>query len=236
VVDTTTDLTLPQLEEFLTANPDIFIHQPQLLELLQLNSSPEGTISLAQRQMQRVQDKNHQLTEQLHALIDNAHSNAELEKRVHQLCLRLMDTSDLTELFTLIETELKQEFLADHVSLRIFYQGQHKLKLPQLDMNLVQLHADDSQLRAFDTMLNKQQPACGRLTNAQKSVLFADDKDAIQSVACLPLGHEPCAGLIAIGSVDANRFHADMATDYLRFLGEVFMRVLRLRTHDQHAH
>ena len=47
------------------------------------------------------------------------------------------------------------------------------------------------------------------------------------SVACLPLGHEPCVGILAIASYDERRFHADMATDYLAFLGEVTMRLLR---------
>jgi hypothetical protein len=81
VVDITTDLTLEQIEQYFEAHPDLFLEQPYLLESLNLNSSPEGTISLAQKQTQRLQDKNQQLSEQLHALIDNAHSNAALEKR-----------------------------------------------------------------------------------------------------------------------------------------------------------
>jgi hypothetical protein len=98
-----------------------------------------------------------------------------------------------------------------------------------------QLHADDKKLRIFDNLFTKQEPVCGRLTKAQKGLLFDERAEAINSVACLPLGHQPCAGLLAIGSVDANRFHADMATDYLSFLGEVVMRVIRQHTHQQHA-
>jgi hypothetical protein len=235
VVDTTTDLTLEQIEQYLEAHPALFLEQPHLLESLNLNSSPEGTISLAQRQTQRLQEKNQQLNEQLHALIDNAHSNAALEKRVHNLCLSVMDAVDLADLINLIQTELKQEFAADDVALRLFYQGQHKLDLPQVAANVSQLHADDKKLRIFDNLFTKQEPVCGRLTKAQKGLLFDERAEAINSVACLPLGHQPCAGLLAIGSVDANRFHADMATDYLSFLGEVVMRVIRQHTHQQHA-
>ncbi|EGL54633.1 DUF484 family protein [Methylophaga thalassica] len=235
MVDTTTDLTLEQIEQYLEAHPDLFLEQPHLLESLNLNSSPEGTISLAQRQTQRLQEKNQQLNEQLHALIDNAHSNAALEKRVHNLCLSVMDAVDLADLINLIQTELKQEFAADDVALRLFYQGQHKLDLPQVAANVSQLHADDKKLRIFDNLFTKQEPVCGRLTKAQKGLLFDERAEAINSVACLPLGHQPCAGLLAIGSVDANRFHADMATDYLSFLGEVVMRVIRQHTHQQHA-
>ncbi len=235
MVNTTTDLTLEQIENYLEQHPDLFLDKPQLLESLNLNSSPEGTISLAQRQIQRLQEKNQQLNEQLHALIENAHSNAALEKRVHSLCLSVMDATDLAHLIKLIQTELKHEFAADDVALRLFYHGQQKLDLPQVDANLSQLHADDKQLRIFDNLFTKQDPVCGRLTKAQKTLLFDERAEEINSVACLPLGHQPCAGLLAIGSVDANRFHADMATDYLRFLGEVVMRVIRQYTHEQHA-
>jgi hypothetical protein len=84
-------------------------------------------------------------------------------------------------------------------------------------------------------MIDKQQPVCGRLTKAQKQLLFAENADNVHSIACLPLGHAPCAGLLAIASEDANRFHADMGTEYLHFLGEVFMRLLRRFYHGQHS-
>lgn len=225
------EITLTELEAYLQSHPDIFLQHPELLEDLDLHSSPEGTISLAQKQQQRLKEKNKQLNEQLHALLDNAHSNAELQQRVHALCLCLLDAADLGSLIKSLMTELQQEFSADDVAVRLFY-GDKPFTLPDSKANVGQLHADDTILRSFDNLLSKQTPICGRLTKAQKQLLFNDKADNIQSVACLPLGHEPCAGLLAIGSVDANRFHADMATDYLSFLGEVFMRVLRYHTHN----
>ncbi|EEF78822.1 DUF484 family protein [Methylophaga thiooxydans] len=227
-------LTNADIEQYLQDHPDLFLQQPQLLELLELNASPEGTISLAQRQLQRLQEKNQQLNEQLHALIDNAHSNNELQQRVHALCLRLLDAPDLKSVIDALVKELKHEFSADDVALRLFYSADKPQELPKLSANVAQLHADDKKLRSFDNLLSKQQPVCGRLTKAQKQILFSGQADQIQSVACLPLGHEPCAGLLAIGSHDANRFHADMATDYLSFLGEVFMRILRQYCHSHH--
>ena len=114
-------LTNADIEQYLQNHPDLFLQQPQLLELLELNASPEGTISLAQRQLQRLQEKNKQLNEQLHALIDNAHSNNELQQRVHALCLRLLDAPDLKSVIDALVKELKHEFSADDVALRLFY-------------------------------------------------------------------------------------------------------------------
>ncbi|MCX4187607.1 DUF484 family protein [Methylophaga sp. OBS4] len=232
--DTKPNVTTTDIEAYLQQHPDFFLQNPQLLESLELNSSPEGTISLAQKQLQRLQDKNKQLNEQLHALLDNAHSNTQLQQRVHALCLNLLDAPDLASLIKTLVTELKHEFAADDVALRLFYSADKELTLPELAANVSQLHADDKSLRSFDNLFSKQKPVCGRLTKTQKQLLFPEQAAAIQSVACLPLGHEPCAGLLAIGSHDANRFHADMGTDYLSFLGEVFMRIVREFCHAHH--
>ena len=230
--DTSEQITFTEFEAYLKANPDMFIQHPELLEIIELNISPEGTISLAQKQHERLKDKNRQLSEQLSALLDNAHSNAELQHRVHALCLSLLDTESLDDLVKILMDELQQDFAADDVALRLFYAENKPFPVQDSNGNLAQLHADDTQLRSFDNLLSKQQPVCGRLTKAQKALLFNDKADSIQSVACLPLGHEPCVGILAIGSEDANRFHADMATDYLSFLGDVFMRILRHHIHD----
>lgn len=220
-----------QVSEFLREHPDFLIGQPELLAEIELEQSPAGTISLAQRQRQQLRQKNQQLHEQLHALIDNAHSNTALQQRVHQLCLRLLDCQDLHSLLTVLLEQLQQEFSADEVALRLFYTDEQQAKLPPVNGNIAELPADDSQLKVFDHILDKQQPVCGRLTKAQKQLLFAEKAEEIHSVACLPLGHQPCAGLLAIASRDANRFHADMGTEYLSFLGDVFMRLMRRFCH-----
>lgn len=220
-------LTAQQVKDYLAEHVDFFLHHPETMGLLQLGQSPEGTISLAQRQLERLQGKNQQLHEQLSMLIDNARQNTALQARIHKLCLRLMDAPSFGVLLPMLMKELKQEFNADEVALRWFYAGDNAPTLPETAENVVQQHADAEDLRIFDKLLSKQQPVCGRLTKAQNELLFPQKADKVQSVACLPLGHEPCAGILAIASYDEDRFHADMATDYLSFLGEVTMRLLR---------
>lgn len=229
------ELTTEQVTAYLIKHPDFFVNQPAALDSLELSTSPEGTISLAQRQLERCFQKNDKLQTQLNSLLFNARKNAELQSRVHQLCLRLMDAQGLNELLPLLMHELKQEFEADEVALRLFYAGEAQIALPQLTDNIVQHHIDDDDFKIFDRLLVKQQPVCGRLTLAQKTLLFGEQAEQVQSVACLPLGHQPCAGLLAIASFDENRFHADMSTDYLNFLGEITMRLLRPYHHSSHG-
>jgi hypothetical protein len=219
-------MSLEAFEQFLLAHPDVFLNNPALLEIVELNASPEGTISLAKRQQSRLNEKNALLTEQLQSLIANAHDNVALQQRVHTLCLRLLDAENAETLFSTLIQELKNEFSADEVAVRLFAEGESSF-IEKIEGNVVQVNANDAALRCFETLLAQHQPVCGRLTQAQKQVLFVDKADVIQSVACLPLGATADGGLLAIGSEDANRFHSDMATDYLHFLGEVLVRAVQ---------
>ncbi len=227
MVDNKQAINAQQVEDYLAEHTDFFLHHPGALDSLQLGQSPEGTISLVQRQLERLQGKNKQLHKQLSMLIDNARQNTALQARIHRLCLRLMDAPSFATLLPMLMKELKQEFNADEVALRWFYTGDTPPALPETGENVAQQHSDAEDLRIFDKLLSKQEPICGRLTKAQKQLLFPEQADKVQSVACLTLGHAPCAGILAIASYDEGRFHADMATDYLSFLGEVTMRLLR---------
>lgn len=226
-------LTADDVAAFLAEQPDFFQQNPDVLEALSLNNAPEGTISLAQRQVENLRSKSRQLHEQLHALLENAHSNTELQDRIHRLCLSLMDSRNLNDLLALLISELKQEFLAEFVSVKLFTTEQRHYEISDLDDNVEQLALSDNRLSAFDTVLSKQQPICGRLTNAQKDILFGDFAESVNSVACLPLSDETDVGLLAIASQDVNRFHSDMGTVYLSFLSHVVVRLLRQHSNEK---
>jgi uncharacterized protein YigA (DUF484 family) len=230
MVDNKQTITAVDVSDYLTAHPDFFVQHAASLEGLELSSAPEGTISLAQRQTARLNAKNSQLQEQLEVLIDNARQNMALQARVHELCLQLMDAHDLTVLLPNLFVALKQEFNADEVALRLFY-GESEHSLPINEENITQLHLDDESLKVFDKVLERHEPVCGRLSKAQKTLLFPASQDKVASIACLPIGHDPCGGLLAIASYEQDRFHSNMATDYLAFLGEVLMRLLRTHYH-----
>lgn len=226
-------LTADDVAAFLAEQPDFFQQNPDVLEALSLNNAPEGTISLAQRQVENLRSKSRQLHEQLHALLENAHSNTELQDRIHRLCLSLMDSRNLNDLLALLISELKQEFLAEFVSVKLFTTEQRHYEISDLDDNVEQLALSDNRLSAFDTVLSKQQPICGRLTKAQKDILFGDFAESVNSVACLPLSDETDVGLLAIASQDVNRFHSDMGTVYLSFLSHVVVRLLRQHSNEK---
>lgn len=219
------ELTAEQVKSYLLENNDFFLSNPDVIDALQLNSSPEGTVSFAQKQADRLQAKNQQLQGQLRDLIENARQNTALQQRINQLCLRVLNVTSFEDLLTLLMTEFKQEFNADEIALRLFYTHSDKPNLPQTEGNISLHHEGD--LQAFESLLLKQKIVCGRLSQSQKETFFADKAKEIESVACIPLGLAPCLGLLAIASVDEDRFHANMGTEYLQFLSNIIESVLR---------
>ena len=85
---------------------------------------------------------------------------------------------------------------------------------------------------AFEKIIAGRKPICGRLKPGQLESLFNDDAGNIGSAALIPLvendSSSTCYGMLAIGSHDPHRFRSDMGTLFLKHLGDVLARVLRL--------
>lgn len=223
--DDSSTITNQQVCDYLSQNNHFFSSNPDILEQLELAESPEGTISLVQRQISQLQEKNAQLHEQMQLLIDNARQNMQLQSKVHKLCLSLMAEQELSQCLTLLFDVLKQEFNADEVALRLCYE-QQPYTLAEAKHNIEQLQHHDERLNQFERVMKQHQPVCGRLSKTQKTVLFEGKEDQVASIACIPIGSDPCMGLLAIANQDEQRFHADMATDYLAFLGDTLSHLL----------
>ena len=80
---------------------------------------------------------------------------------------------------------------------------------------------NSSELKPFDTFLEANGPRCGQVRDSQRSFLFHDDCDEIGSLALVPLGENAQIGFLAIGSVDADRFHPGMSIDFLARVGDL---------------
>jgi uncharacterized protein YigA (DUF484 family) len=82
-------------------------------------------------------------------------------------------------------------------------------------------------LKAFATFLDSKHPRCGQIRDAQRDFLFGKEVDEVGSAALVPLGKKSETGFLAIGSVDANRFHPGMSIDFLQRLGDLVAVALR---------
>ena len=208
--------------EFLQNSPDFFERNAGLLAKLRLpHLRNEGsTVSLVERQIEVLRDRNQALERKLKELIDVARSNDALADRIHRLSQRLIRAHDLLQSVNAIETSLREDFGAMHVVLVLFTEAARALK-SDAPLFLRSDRPDSPDMRTFESLLQSGKPRCGQIRDSQREFLFGADTVAIGSVALAPLGPKGHIGLLAIGASDAERFHPGMSTDFLSRISDL---------------
>jgi uncharacterized protein YigA (DUF484 family) len=163
---------------------------------------------------------------QLKELIQVARDNDVLAAKIHELTIQLMATRDLNSAIGSIEVAMRSGFGADHAVLVLFGDPDN---FEDVDKSRFfrAIQREDEALAPFATFLKGSGPRCGQVRDSQRDFLFKDDAEDIGSAALVPLGHKADIGFIAIGSVDANRFHPGMSIDFLARLGELVTGALK---------
>jgi uncharacterized protein YigA (DUF484 family) len=212
--------------DFLQDNPDFFERHGTLLGSLRLPHVAGGTVSLVERQVSVLRQKDLKLERKLKDLIEVARANDTLAAKIHELALQLLAARNLSETLEYVEESLRAGFGADQSILVLFCDpGSYR----EIDVGRFfrPLERDDESLQAFDTFLQGSGPRCGQIRDAQRNFLFGKETDEIGSAALIPLGKKSEFGFLAIGSVDANRFHPGMSIDFLTRLGELVAGALK---------
>lgn len=218
-----------EVVQFLSEHGDFFDRHPELLANLELtHESGEGSISLIERQLSVLRDKNRNLEKQLKELISVARSNHELSGKVHRLALRLIEAPDAAGVIECVEEVLREDFGASDTVAVLFHNASDIVQAEDTRF-LRRIERQSGELKAFSTFLERGQPRCGRARDSQLEFLFPDHAVEIGSVALIPLGRKADVGMLAIGSGDSDRFHPGMSTDFLERIGELVGLALAAR-------
>ena len=206
-------LSAMEVASYLRRHSDFLKEFPDLAMLLRLPREQGPAASLASYQLEMMRDKNNELSRRLHDLVEIAHENETLMVRVHTLTLALMRARDLADTVTRVVASLTEDFHTDLVRMVLFHSDP---QLPAADWLLVEADGPAA-MPAFAEFLKRGEPLCGRLLQDKLDALFADKASTVQSAVLLPIGD---LGMLAIGSLDANRFHPGMGTVFLRLIAE----------------
>jgi uncharacterized protein YigA (DUF484 family) len=211
---------------YLAAHPDFFERNPKLLSKLRIPHETGGTVSLVERQVSMLRQKEVRLERQLRELIQVARDNDVLAAKIHQLSIHLLAADSLNATVAAVEEAVRAGFGADQAVLVLFGNPD---SFDDVDAGRFfrAIQRDDDTLRPFATFLKGSGPRCGRVRDAQRRFLFRSDAEDIGSVALVPLGSEASIGFLAIGSVDANRFHPGMSIDFLARVGDLVSGALK---------
>ena len=214
------------VHDFLQGNPDFFERHGALLGSLRLPHVAGGTVSLVERQVSVLRQKDLKLERKLKDLIEVARANDALAGKIHKLALQLLAAENFSETLEYVEDSLRAGFGADQ-SILVLFGDPEAFKDTDVGRFFLAVERDDESLQAFDTFLKGSGPRCGQIRDSQRNFLFGNETDELGSAALIPLGKNSEVGFLAIGSVDANRFHPGMSIDFLTRLGELVAGALK---------
>ena len=218
-------LTEEAVSSYLAAHPDFFERNPKLLGKLRIPHETGGTVSLVERQVSMLRQKEVKLERQLRELIHVARDNDALAAKIHKLSIHLLAADSLNATVTAIEEAMRAGFGADHAVL-VLFGNPDSFEDVDAGRFFHAIQRDDEALRPFATFLKGSGPRCGQVRDSQRKFLFRGDAEDIGSVALVPLGNKVGIGFLAIGSVDANRFHPGMSIDFLARVGDLISGAL----------
>jgi hypothetical protein len=225
------DFVQEQLSEeavhtYLKENPDFFERHSSLLGSLRLPHVTGGTVSLVERQVSVLRQKDLKLERKLKDLLEVARANDILAAKLHQLTLQLMAANNLADTLKELETALRTGFNADQ-SILVLFGDPASFSAIHAGRFFKVIERSDATLKPFETFLGSHSPRCGQVRDIQRDFLFGERTDEVGSAALVPLGRKSEIGFLAIGSVDANRFHPGMSMDFLKRLGQLVAEALR---------
>jgi len=207
--------------EYLQTFPDFFERNSALLTKLRLPHLRDAgaTVSLVERQVEVLRERNQSLERKLKELVDVARANDTLADRIHRLSQRLIRAHTLLETINAVETSLREDFDAMHSVLVLFLEQARDVE--GAGRFLRTGDPADPDIKSFESLLQSGKPRCGQVRDAQRDYLFGKDSVEIGSVALTPLGPKGELGILAIGASDAERFHPAMSTEFLSRIGEL---------------
>ena len=213
------------VHDYLENHPEFFEQHPGLLSQLELPHASGDAVSLVERQVSVLRQKDLKLERQLKELLSVARENDALAAKIHELAMQLLNASTLADTVGVIEEAMRAGFNADHSVLVLFADPD---TVTDIDAGRFFRAArrDDPALKPVATFLESSAPRCGKARDTQLDYLFRGDATEIGSVAMLPLGDQCRVGFLGVGSADAERFHPGMSIDFLTRVGQLVAAAL----------
>lgn len=212
-------LVATDIKDYLQNNPNFFDDYPDLLELIRLPHDSGAAISLVERQVSLLRERNLEMKQRINSLLDAAKINDKMFEKTKRLVISLLDATDLAMVVDTLSQSLGTDFQVEFHSLILFGDKQ---SIPACNTKVVGMDQANSQI---GTLLRTNRPICGILGSDELNFLFGDQATEVGSVAAVPLSHGATFGLLAIGNSDPNYYRSSMGTLFLSYIAEVLNRV-----------
>ena len=215
---------LPSADEvlaFLACNPDFFLRHEQALCDLELPHRAGAAVSLVERQVSLLRERNIDSRQRLNRLLETARENDLLFGRTRRLILALLAADSLEAVSAALLEALRRDF------------GVEQVRLVLIDDDACRWAEDAPRIARSEAttslsgIMKAGRPVVGPLRAQECTLLFGEHaSSSVQSAAVVPVGTDAPLALLCAGSTDPRRFHGEMGTLFLEFIGEVLARLL----------
>src|SRR5690606_13520969 len=187
-------LTDDDVAGWLRAHPDFFQRNGELLATLRVPHPTAGAVSLIERQIEVLREKNQTADARFAELVEIARANEQLAERIHRFTRRLMRAPTRRAILTQIDQGMREDFDLAPTVLRLFGTGADG----DVGLRFVrQVPMDDPNLAGFASLFASGKPRCGQIRDSLREFLFGpDDAASVGSVALVPLVDDRPFGLL----------------------------------------
>ena len=205
---------------YLLANPDFFVDRDRLLLKIQVPHKSKGTISLVEKQLDVIRDRQKKTRRQLKEFVENAERNKEIFDKSRKIILSMMAAKQSSKFFAALEKGLKRDFGCKANSLVV--SGKPK----QINHFTSRIPAESAR-KYVGALMQSKVPTLGTLRPREQDFLFRDQSEKVKSAAVLTIRDKnKHLGLLAIGSSDMEYFTPDMDALFINFIAETLGKLL----------
>lgn len=203
---------------YLRRHPEFFVDHDELIPELRIPHLPGEAVSLVERQVKLLRERNIEMRHRLSQLMDVARDNDRLFDKTRRLVLDLLDANSLEEVVSAVEDSLRHEFQVPFVSLILLSENPSGVGR---SASLAEAH------QAIGGLLSGSKSVCGILRPQELNFLFGEDEGPkVGSAAVVMLNHQGLHGVLSIGSADPLHYKNSLGTLFLGYVAEVLARVL----------
>lgn len=218
--------TAEHVVAYLQAHPEFFVDHDDVLAQMRIPHERGGSISLVERQMVILRERNTEMYERLAHLMDVARDNDRLFDKVRRLVLDILDAQTLDELVGVVDDSLRHSFNVSFSGLILF---------SDKPISIGRSTSFKIAHKQMGSVLVGGKAFCGVLRPKQLEFLFGGDQAAqIKSAAVVALDYQGIQGVLAVGSSDQQHYNNALDTLFLTYLADVLARVLAPMLAAQH--
>lgn len=212
------ELDANDVAAYLKTHPDFFNLYADVLAQIVIADPHNGrAISITERQLGALRDRNKQLEAKLAELIRFGEENDAILEKMHDMTIALLQARNFSSVVYLLNEHLSGAFAVPQVALRLWDTGALE--------NLPEFSEADEETRRYAESLHHAY--CGPETGLSALSWLGS---GVRSLALVPLRRgAQTIGLLMLGSEEPQRFYPEMGTLYLDRIGELASAAL-LRT------